>query len=342
MESSTSSTIEVLITVPFPEELIKEVRGISPRLNVQVQAVASAEEIDPALWEKVEILYTDQVLPDPEMTPELRWVQFHRAGVNALIDHPMLRKEDLVATTLSGASASQVAEYVLMMLLALGHRLPTLLRQQAQSQWPAERSHLSPRELRESTVGVIGYGSVGRQVARLLHALGAVILATKRDAMHPEDSGYFAEEMGDPGGDLVHRLYPPEALRQMLKECDFVVVAVPLTDATRHLVGAAELKAMKPEAYLVDVSHGEVVDQEALLAALTDGKIAGAAVDVFAEEPLPEDSPLWDQPKAILSPHISGFSPYYQRRAIALFAENIYRYMAELPLYNPVDLGRGY
>lgn len=337
-----STTIEVLLTVPFPGELILEIRGISPRLSVKVQPASTPQEIDPATWEKVEILYTDQVLPDPEMTPNLRWIQLHRAGANAMIKHPVFRKEGLVATTLSGASASQVAEYVIMMLLAQGHHLPLMMREQAQGRWPADRAHLSPIELRDSTVGIVGYGSVGRQVARLLHALGAMVLATKRDAMHPEDSGYFPEEMGDPSGDLVHRLYPPEALRAMLKECDFVVVAVPLTAGTRDLIGARELAAMKPGAFLVDVSHGEVVNQEALINTLREGKIAGAALDVFSTEPLPEDSPLWKFPNVIITPHVSGDSRHYPRRAMGLFAENIYRYMAELPLYNPVDLRRGY
>jgi phosphoglycerate dehydrogenase-like enzyme len=338
-----SDPIELLITLPFPENLVKEVRGISPRLNVILHSANSPEEILAETWEKVEVLYTNNVLPEPESVPNLRWIQFHWAGIDSLIENPLLKKEKLLASTLSGSSASQVAEYVLMMLLALGHHIPMLLDHQAQKEWPDERwERFRPRELRNSTVGIVGYGSIGRQVAKLLSTFGAVVLATKRDAMHPEHNGYTPENLGDPGGDLVHRLYPPQALKAMLKECDFVVITVPLTAETHHLVGAKELEAFKPGAYLIDISRGEVIDHSALVAALQEKKIAGAALDVFPAEPPPADNPLWTLPNVILTPHISGISRRYDERAIELFTENIYRYMADLPLYNLIDLERGY
>lgn len=340
---SETTPIEVLITLPFPDELVSEVRAISPRLHVTVRPAKEAAEIPDEVWEQVEVLYTNHVLPGPDRAPHLRWIQFHWAGVDSLLDHPALQNEGLVATTLSGSSASQVAEYVLMMLLALGHHLQDLFAHQLRADWPEDRwKRFTPTELRDSTVGIVGYGSIGRQVARLLHAFGATVLATKRDVMHPEDSGYAPEDMGDPTGDLVHRLYPPQALRGMLKECDFVVVTVPLTAETHHLLGARELAAIKSGAYLVDIARGNVVDHEALAAALQSGKLAGAALDVFPQEPLPADSPLWKMPDVIITPHISGVSAHYDRRAIALFAENMYRYLAGKPLYNRIDLERGY
>jgi phosphoglycerate dehydrogenase-like enzyme len=225
----------------------------------------------------------------------------------------------------------------------MGHRLPDLVVAQKKSEWPRDRwERFTPQELRASTVGIVGYGSIGRQIARLLREFGATILATKRDVMHPEDPGYTPENQGDVTGELVHRLYPPQALHSMLRECDFVVVTLPLTRETRHMIGATELAALKPTAYLVDISRGGIVDQNALVTALRERKLAGAAIDVFEQEPLPADHPLWKFPNVILTPHIAGITPYYDQRAVKLFAENLTRYLAGLPLYNRFDPSRGY
>lgn len=337
------SLIEVLITLPFPEELLERVSAVSPRLRVTALKAEKAQDISVETWQKTEVLYTAKILPEPEWAPRLRWIQFHWAGIDSLIDHPILKKADLVATSLSGAAVTQMAEYILMMLLALGHRLPALIENQRAARWPKDRWKLfSPRELRGSTVGIVGYGSIGREVARLLNAFGATILATKREVMHPQDKDYVPEGQGDPTGDLVRRLYPPQALRSMIKECDFLVVTVPLTKGTHGLIGEEELKAMRPTAFLVDVSRGGVVDQAALITALRDGKIAGAALDVFEEEPLPAESPLWKLPNVFVTPHISGVTPEYDTRAVDLFVENTKRYLEGKPVFNQIDLSRGY
>ncbi len=340
---ATTKPVEVLITVPFSEDLISRLRSVSPRLNITVRRARKPDDVPAEQWQKVEVLYTNEVLPAADQAPQLRWIQFHWAGVDHAIVDPILRQDDLVATTLSGAAASQMGEYVLMMLLALGHRLPEMMALQAQREWPRDRwERLLPHELRGSTVGIVGYGSIGRQIARLLHAFGVTVLATKRNAMNPKDSGYTPEGLGDPEGEFVYRLYPPQALRSMFKECDFVVVTVPLTGETEKLIGAEELAALKSTAYLVDVSRGGVIDHQALGAALKDKKIAGAALDVFPEEPLPEDSPLWKLPNVIITPHISGVTTAYDERAVDLFAENLRRYIAGLPLYNRINPERGY
>lgn len=330
--------VEVLITQPFPERLLDQLRAVSPRLQITVRRVRKPEEIPPDIWAKTEVLYTGTVLPAPESVPNLHWIQFHWAGVDHAIDAPILSKPGLLATTLSGAAASQVAEYILMMFLALGHRLPETMAFQRRAEWPKDRwERFSPLELRGSIAGIVGYGSIGRQVARLLQPFGTTVLATKRDLMHPEDNDYTPEGMGDPGGDLVHRLYPSQALRSMLKECDFIAVTVPKTQDTLRLIKAEELAVMKPTAYLVDVSRGGIVDHAALIAALRDKRLAGAALDVFPEEPLPADSPLWKLPNVILTPHISGITPHYDERAAAMFAQNLQRYLANQPLFNRIN-----
>lgn len=335
--------IEVIITLDFDDELMKRIAEVSPRLTVEKIVARKVEDINDEVWKRVEVLYTNRILPKSEQAPNLRWIQFHWAGVDHALDEPILSREGLNVTSMSGASVSQMAEHAVMMMLALGHHLPDVFAHQKKAEWPSGRWNLfNPKELRGSTVGIVGYGSIGRQVARLSQAFGAAVMATKRDILHPEDTGYTIEGMGDPGGDLVNRLYPPQALQSMLKECDFVVVTLPRTKATRGILGAKALAAIKPGAYLVDISRGDIVDHAALIPLLREHKIAGAALDVFPVEPLPADSPLWKLPNVIITPHISGFSPHYDERAATLFAENLRRYLDELPLYNKLDLALEY
>jgi phosphoglycerate dehydrogenase-like enzyme len=300
---------------------------------------SKVEEISDEVWKRVQVLYTNRVVPKPDQAPNLRWIQFHWAGLDHVLEEPILHREGMNVTSMSGASAPQMAEHAVMMMLALGHHLPEIFAHQKRAEWPSGRWDLfNPHELRSSTVGIIGYGSIGRQIARLLQTFGATVLATKRNVLHPEDSGFTLEGLGDPNGDLVNRLYPPQALSSMLKECDYVVVTLPLTSATRGMLGAKELAVLKPTAYLVDISRGEIIDHNALIPLLREHKIAGAALDVYPVEPLAKDSPLWKLPNVILSPHIAGFSPHYDERAVNLFTQNLQRYLEELPLYNHLDL----
>jgi phosphoglycerate dehydrogenase-like enzyme len=335
--------VEVLITVSLAENQLARLRELSPRLRINYHPTKKASDVPGDVWNRVEVLYTDGALPDPNQAPHLKWIQFHYAGIDAISNSPILRKPDLTATTLSGAATPQMGEYVVMMLLALGHKLPELFASQSRSEWPRDRfERFTPRELRGSTVGIVGYGSVGRQVAYLLQPFRVTILAAKHDVMHPEDSDYRLEGMGDPNGDLFQRLYPIQALPTMLRDCDFVVVSIPLTPETRGLIGKNEFEAIKPGAFLIDISRGGIVDSQALIQALQDKKLGGAALDVFAEEPLPANSSLWKMPNVIITPHISGNSPFYTDRAVALFAENLERYLTGLPLYNRFDPQRGY
>jgi phosphoglycerate dehydrogenase-like enzyme len=339
----TNDPVEVVITLSFLEDLLKPLSEVSPRLHVQVINARETSDIPAEIWGRVEVLYTTRVIPTPEEAPRLKWIQFHWAGADHATSAPILTRPGMQATTLSGASASQMAEHAVLMMLALGHHMPEAAVLQKRAEWPTDRwERFSPRELRGSTVGIIGYGSVGREVARLANEFGAAVLATKRDVMHPSDNGYIPKGLGDPNGDLVLRLYPPQALRSMLKECDFVVVCAPLTTETRNLLGAAELAELKPGAYLVALSRGGVIDYNALTPLLRDQKIGGAALDVFPTEPLPADSPLWKLPNVIITPHIAGFSPDYDQRAVVLFAENMQRYLAGLPLYNRIDIRKEY
>ena len=330
----------VLTQSSIPVPLINSLRAVSLRLTIEHRTAKTLEELGD-VWRGVEVLYTSWLMPSPQLAPDLRWVQGHFAGVDHFLDHPLLRTVTL--TTSSGIHAPGMAEYVLMMILAFAHRLPRMLHYQGRAEWPQGRWRLFvPRELRGATIGIVGYGSIGREVARLARSFGMRVLATKRDTQRITDQGWQLPDVGDPATAHVDRLYSPEALRSMLGECDYVALTVPLTPETRGLVGTAELRSMKSGAVLINVGRGGVIDEAALIDALRTGTIGGAALDVFVEEPLPADSPLWKLPNVILSPHVSGFTPHYDERAMALFAENLRRYLAGEPLLNVVDLARGY
>jgi phosphoglycerate dehydrogenase-like enzyme len=342
----TPDPIYVLITVEFEDKLLDSFRQVSDRIDLLYFPTDDAKDVPEDVWAKAEVLYTTTAVPEVALAPRLRWIHVHYAGVDHLLDQPIIQDEGVLLTTASGIHATNIAEYVFAMLLMFGHRVPQMLRAQANADWPSkpEAYHdLVPLELRGSTLGIVGYGSIGREIARLAQAFGMEVLAVKRDVRQPADpDGYVLPGTGDPEGEYFHRLYPPEALISMVRECDFVVVTTPLTESTRLMCGDDMFKAMKESAYLINVGRGGVVDEEALLQALQDGKFAGAAMDVFEAEPLPADNPLWKQPNLIISPHVSGSTDDYSQKAAKLFVENLRRYVAREDLLNLVDLSRGY
>jgi phosphoglycerate dehydrogenase-like enzyme len=341
---TTPSPIDILVTVPFSDVLRERLQNISPYLNIIVQPVDTADDISEESWARAEILYTDRVLPEPLMAKSLKWVQLHCSGADLLQRSAFGSEVDgVVFTTLSGAVSSSVAEYVVMTLLSLGRQLPVLIQPQVQAEeLQVKQEHYTPVELRDSVVGIVGYGSIGREIARLLQPFGCTVLATKRDAMNPVDNGYCIEGLGDPNGDLIQRLYPAEALHSMLRECDLVVVAVPSIQTTHHLIDEGALGVLKNTAYLVNVSRGNVIDETALLNALQQQRLAGAALDALPEETLTVGRSLWELSNVIITPHIAGESALYHARAMDLFIDNCKRYMAGQVLYNQVDLKRGY
>ena len=198
-----------------------------------------------------------------------------------------------------------------------------------------------PQELRGTTVGVVGYGSIGREVGRLAHAFGMRVLGLRRGGGAGSETYELPELMGQPGAEA-DQLYTSEELPGMLPECDYIVLVVPYTSAAHHMIGEQALRLMKPTAVLINIARGFVVDEAALVRALQEGWIAGAALDVFEQEPLPQDSPLWKMENVIISPHVAGFSPHYDDRATTLFAENLRRYLSGKPLLNRVERGREY
>jgi phosphoglycerate dehydrogenase-like enzyme len=337
---NAGTALHVLFTMPFSEAQLDRVRAASPGISV------SRESPDTADYSHVDVLYAGAPPRDLALAPRLRWVQLHMAGVNALHDHPVYRDGRITLTTTSGVHASAVAEYAITTMLALAHRVPRMVEWHARGGWPpdADRWQLFvPTEIRGAAIGVIGYGSIGREIARIAKtAFAMTVLACKRDLSRRADDGYHLPGTGDPDGTLPDEWFAPDALLTMLSRSDVVVMCAPLIPETRHLIDAAALAAMKPSAYFINVGRGATVDEPALRAALAARRIAGAAIDVFAEEPPPPGHPFYALDNVILSPHVSGFVPSYDDRCCDLFGENLRRYLARAPLLNVVDRVRGY
>jgi phosphoglycerate dehydrogenase-like enzyme len=269
--------------------------------------------------------------------PALRWVHSATAGVERVLT-PASRARGLTITNARGVFSRPIAEYVLLMMLAVSRRLPELLELQAERTWQP----LESRELRDMTVGIVGLGSIGRAVGALATAFGCRVIATRR---RPEAGSHAPEGAGDEpflGTMMLDRVLPPERLHELLAESDFVVLAAPLTSDTVGLIGEASIAHMKPGAWVINVARGELVDERALERALRSGRLGGAVLDTFREEPLSPSSPLYDLPNVILTPHTSWSSTRVVDRSVELFCENLRRYAAGRPLVNVVDPDAGY
>ena len=332
--------LDVLVTMLFTDAQLDRLRRVSPELRVTRSDAATAD------YARARVLYAGAPPRDLAAAPRLEWVQLHMAGVNALYDHPLYTQSVATLTTTSGVHAATIAEYAITVLLALAHRVPAMVEWQRRGGWPPDEQRwplFVPAEVRGAMLGIIGYGSIGRELARIAtSAFGMRVLACKRDPSRRQDTGYCAPGTGDPEGRLPEAWFPPEKLHDLLARSDVVVMAAPLTRETEAMIGAAELAAMKPSAYFVNVGRGATVHEPALAAALREHRLAGAAIDVFAQEPPPAGHPFYSLDNVIVSPHVSGFLPSYDDRCTDLFAENLRRYLAGAPLLNLVDRAKGY
>jgi phosphoglycerate dehydrogenase-like enzyme len=333
--------IEVLVTASFPENLLDKLRAVSTEIKVE-QYVGPNGRYPEDHATTAEIIYTYGNLPLPEIAPNLRWAQLHSAGINHIKSQPFWNS-DILLTTTSGIHAPNMAQYALTQILAWAYRVPTWFKVKNEGTWPNNRwDNFVPTELRGQTLGIIGYGSIGREVARLAKAFGMTILVTKRDARQTKDTGYVLPDTGDPDGDLPTRIYPGEATRSMVAQCDYIVNTLPDTAKTHHLFNEEMFRTMKSSAFFINIGRGGTVNEKDLVRALKKGWIGGAGLDVFEEEPLPNESPLWQLDNVILTPHTSGFTSLYDERASDLFAENLRRYLQGKPLLNLVNRETGY
>jgi phosphoglycerate dehydrogenase-like enzyme len=260
----------------------------------------------------------------------LRWIHTGAAGVGSLL-YPELADSGIVLTNSAGIHAPAIAETALAMMLHFARGLDFAVRAQADARWdpsPFETRVGDVTEIEGATIGIIGFGGIGQVVARKSLALGLNVLALRRSVR--------------PGPDGVELFTGPGALERLLHQSDHVVVTVPATPSTKGMLGPSEIDAMRRGSVLINVARGEVVDEQALLAGLTTGKLRGAGLDVFATEPLPATSPLWTLPNVLITPHVSGTTPRFWLREVELIRDNIARYLAGRAMRNVVDKARGY
>jgi phosphoglycerate dehydrogenase-like enzyme len=333
--------MKVLIVTrePVEETSLDIVRKVSPRIVLETFTVKEADKIGD-LWKEAEVLFTSDPLPPDGGAPKLRLIQGYYAGIDRWGGIPL--KHPYTWTTTSGIHV-HVSEHAVMLMLAFARKLPLIFENQKTAGWPADRFTIfEPYELRDATVGVIGYGTIGRQVGYLSRAFGMRVLAADRPEVIANEPPWKLPGTPSVAECRPDKLYDPASLKELVKECDYVTICVPYTTETHGLVSAEVLAAMKPTAVLVNVARGKVVDEPALIEVLKAGKIRGAGLDVYWEEPLPASSPIWKLPNVVACPHVAGFSPHYIKRAMTLFAENLRRYMAGEPLLNVVTKEKGY
>jgi phosphoglycerate dehydrogenase-like enzyme len=275
-----------------------------------------------------------QGLSDEELARagRLRWLSSVAAGLEGIVT-PALLARGVAVTNASGVHGPNIAEHVLAMILMFTRWMPRFFRAQLAHRWDRNISSRSdgPGELTGRTLLIVGLGRIGEAIAARARPFGVRIVALKRDPARRHDADVAVDE-----------LLPLSALDDALGRADHVCLTVPLTPETHHLMDARRLACLRPSAYLYNVSRGAVVDEAALVEALRAGKLAGAGLDVFEQEPLPAGSPLWDLDNVILTPHLSGATPLYYDRTAALFADNLDRFLAGQPLHNRFDPARGY
>jgi len=329
-------TINVLVNDQLTEDVLPRIQAVDSRVKVTHvgQLMKAEKEGDKAAEKELDTLlaeaevYAGMFFPPRllERAPKLKWVQVAQAGVDRILLDEEFRKSPIMLSNVGGIHSFAPAEMAIQLCLAWVKGTVECARQKEARLWQP----FNPGVLRGKTMGIVGYGNIGQKVARIAKAFEMWVIATRKSATKQGKSRY---------ADLV---IPPSQLGQLLAESDFVVLASPLTPETYHMMSTDQFKAMKKDALLVNVGRGPVVDEAALAIALRDGDLGGAALDVFETEPLPQDSPLWDAPNLLYSPHVAGYIMAYPSMVQDLFVRNLERYVrGEKPL-TVIDKRRGY
>jgi phosphoglycerate dehydrogenase-like enzyme len=326
-----SQELSVVTDFPFDEsdqQIIREAIGTSGRLEI-VHDIAALRHTLP----HTDILCTFRLPNDIlALAPRLRWLQYPGAGIDNFSTQDIILADlPFTITTANEATADATAEFVLALMFGFARKLADLYQLQQRREWATGRvwGALRGFELQGKTIGIIGMGTIGKAVAQRCQALGLRVLGIRRSSKRGERDNYA-------------EYYETDGLCDFLGECDFVLLCVPLVPATISLIDEHELHAMRPNAYLINVSRGQVINERVLIRALRERWIAGAALDVTIEEPLPTNSPLWSLADVTITPHLSAMTTGYSRRVATIFANNIQRFIAGDPLLHQVDHARGY
>ena len=327
--------IRILVTSPIGESCLEQIAAVSQRIKVMdVSGLLYSEQNGDSVPNDM----LDSLLADTEVifgfdvphnlirrTPKLKWVQAISAGIDHILTDDIL-KSPVIITTIKGVSSSAIAEFIFGIALIMVKQFSLCFQLKQAKSWQKYRT----ATLVSRTMGIVGYGHIGREVARLAKAFGMRVIAIRRS---------MEQTILDENVDV---MLPRERLSQLLGESDFVVVSIPLTPETKWLIGEKELRSMKSTAYLINIARGNVIDEAALVQALEEGWIAGAGLDVFAEEPLPTNSRLWDIPNVIFSPHVSGDTENEFEMATEFFIKNLKNYLDDNYLLNVVDKDKMY
>jgi phosphoglycerate dehydrogenase-like enzyme len=300
------------------EKHINLIKGISKDVNVVVDE--NVLRVIPDVDILIAGTFDKEIL---EKAEKLKWVHALAAGVDRLL-FPEFTESDIILTNSSGVHPVPISEHVLGMMLMVSRKLHESMRTQLQRRW--ERP--VPTELCGKTLGVVGFGSIGERIGQLGKCFGMYVIGLKRNTAHKSEN---ADE-----------LVPPDKLHDLLNRSDFVVISLPLTKDTEELISLKEFTMMKDTAYIINISRGRVICQKDLVHALKTRKIAGAGLDVFQEEPLPAESPLWGVDNVIITPHYAGSTPEYFNRAIDIFCNNLKRFLTGEKMMNVVDKTKGY
>lgn len=268
---------------------------------------------------------------DLKSATRLKWIQVPAVGVRSWLT-PFMRSSDIVLTNAKGVRSRAIAEHACALMLAFARQIHTALRAQVRHEW-AQHAIDTERPLvhtlQGKRLGLIGLGSIGAEIAQLASSIGMHVSAVRRRTELPKPSTVIA-------------VVPPEERATVLAQSDYVVLAAPSTNDTGNCIGRSELEIIKRGAILINVSRGRLIDDAAVMSALADGRLGGAALDVFRDEPLAADHPYWDMPNVIVSPHVAGAMPDYWDRLVNLFADNLRRFEQQDELLNVVDKAHGY
>jgi phosphoglycerate dehydrogenase-like enzyme len=332
--------IHILSTRSFSEDWLNRLRAVSPEIEVRQHTCEYGHEIPAELLDWAHVLYTWGAFPEPLQCSNLRWVQLDTSGSDAALASPLCNS-DIAITTLIGVAPPNMAEHTFMMMMAISRRLPLMVKLQMRNEWPSFQfrwDYFTPTELFGATVGIVGYGSIGKEIGRLAHAFNMRVIAVTRPGSTgaPNPLLYQIPTLSGLNGTEPDATYTSDRILEALPQCDYVVLSVPHTADTHNLMSEAAFRAMKPTSVLINVARGGVVDEAAMITALNEKWIAGAALDVFEQEPLPADSPLWQMDNVIISPHIAGLTSRYYDVVLDLFSTNLRRFIAGEPLLNQV------
>ena len=315
-------THKIWLRVKLPEKSLQELRQNFPNTDLRQgeDATMTSEWLA-----GVDAIFTEEAVPESlvQQLPNLKWLHVTRGGANAYLT-PSIKSRPIQVTGSKGIHATVFSEFALACIFTLAKKLPECIEAQRQKKW----QRLAPFEVEGKTVGIVGLGTVGDALARKAKALGMRVIATRRTAAVKPD---YVDEIGT-----------PEFLPRLLSESDFVVLLLASVPSTFNIIGATELRSMKPSAYFINLTGGRAVEESVLVRALKENWIAGAVLDAFGRQPLPQDSELWSLPNVIITPRIAGITSQKWPAVLPVFEENLRRFITGRPLNNLVDKELGY